>query len=143
MMTYRLIYYSANRLSGDAEMLVSQIDAILASSRRNNRVGNITGALMFSQGYFGQVLEGPQSAIEATFERIQRDRRHGDVELLDFSPTSSRHFDRWSMAFVGERTPAVADFARFASKTGFDDSALSGHRILEKLLERVAVPDAF
>jgi hypothetical protein len=136
-MTYRLIYYSANRLSSDSDLLEDQINNILETSRHNNAIAGISGALMFSEGYFGQVLEGQQAAVEATFERIQRDNRHANVQLLDFAPTASRLFDNWSMAFVGELAPSVADFASFAADSGFDRNAFSGQRILEKLLERV------
>lgn len=47
---------------------------------------------MFNAGYFAQVLEGTQPAIESTFERIQQDRRHGSVHLLEFVAAPTRAF---------------------------------------------------
>lgn len=88
MSLYRLVYYTANRISTESETFQREVEQILAKSRRNNKLVGLTGALMFSAGYFGQVLEGSQAAIEATFERIQQDPRHGDVSLLEFAAAS-------------------------------------------------------
>ena len=59
---------------------VGRVDTadILRTSRRNNAEVGVTGALMFNGGAFAQVLEGPRRGVESTFERIQRDQRHGD-----------------------------------------------------------------
>jgi Sensors of blue-light using FAD len=132
---HRLVYYSANRIVGSAEEVTAQIEQILATSRRNNEKVGVTGALMFSEGFFGQVLEGPEAAVEATFERIQRDPRHGDVSLLDFQSIEKRHFDNWSMAFVG---PSISfAFERIGLSTGYDPEKLQAEKLLNRLVELV------
>ena len=55
-------------------MRARAIGQILAVSRRNNARAGITGALMYSGSAFAQVLEVPRLAVEAIFERIQRER---------------------------------------------------------------------
>ena len=130
---HRLVYYSRNRLSGTPEEIADQIPAILATSQRNNAPVGITGALMFNSGCFAQVLEGPQAEIEATFERIQQDDRHGDVSLLDFSPIPHRFFPHWSMGYVGASHADGAKFAAIADKSGFDPSKMTGERLHEIL----------
>jgi hypothetical protein len=134
MTLHRLVYYSANRIETDSATFAAQIEQILEVSRKNNQLVGITGALMFSWGYFGQVLEGPQAAVEATFERIQQDLRHGDVSLLEFVPVSVRSFDTWAMAYVGEPSDV---FASLANDTGFDAEKVSGERLFSKLLSMV------
>ncbi|MEG4416909.1 BLUF domain-containing protein, partial [Microcoleus sp. C2C3] len=134
MSLYRLVYYSANRIPSANEHFRSEVDQILAKSRRNNALVDLTGALMFSAGYFGQVLEGPQAAIEATFERIQQDPRHGDVSLLEFVPVAARSFDKWAMAYVGEQTGVVDA----AYTTGFDPDRITGDALLSKLKAMVS-----
>ena len=131
---YRLVYYSSNRIGASGEQMRAQIDQILAASRRNNRAAGLTGALMFSSGYFGQVLEGPQDAVEATFERIQQDTRHGDVSLLEFVKIADRAFGDWSMAFVGGVNDIFADWR----DDGFDMSVITGELLLSKLRELVS-----
>jgi hypothetical protein len=131
---HRLVYYSTNRILGPHHDLRAQIDQILASSRRNNSQVGLTGALMFSSGFFGQILEGSQDAIEATFERIQQDPRHGDVSLLEFASVDARSFGDWSMAFVGDGDGAFADW----SNQGFDLGAVTGEVLLAKLRDLVS-----
>ena len=129
---HRLVYYSRNRLP-DAAMNAEVIGDILAASRKNNSEAGVTGALMFNSGCFGQVLEGPQDAVEATFERIQQDERHGDVSLLAFGPVDGRAFDSWSMGFVGASPTGRARFSSLAGQGEFDPTRFSGERLFETL----------
>jgi hypothetical protein len=126
--TYRLVYYSRNRIAEPDVRGPAEIDQILAASRVNNAAVGITGALMFNAGYFAQVLEGPQQAVEATFERIQQDARHGDVSLLSFDEAAPA-FAAWSMAFVGASKSGIERFGSIATQSGFDPSAMSGDRV--------------
>ncbi len=109
---HRILYCSRN-LIGDAVEV--EIRRILDASRRNNAGDGITGGLFYSDGCFAQVLEGPADAIEATFERIQCDERHGEVTVLQSGPITARDFPEWSMAFAGEGSgTAAADRASAA-----------------------------
>ena len=132
MSDFRLVYLSTNQLRGTAEQKEADIEAILAASRRNNDAVGVTGALTFSDGYFAQVLEGPQDAVEVTFERIQQDDRHSDVQLLEFVPIGERTFSNWSMAYVGKaaRGSRLADLG---ANTGFDPTKISGQQLFERL----------
>ena len=60
----------------------------------------VTGALLFNEDLFAQVLEGPLEAVEQIFEQIQRDQRHSDVTILESGPAVERDFPEWSMAFA-------------------------------------------
>ena len=68
----------------------------------------ITGALLFSGGYFCQTIEGPEDSIEELFETIQMDDRHGEITVLHFEEIEERGFSDWSMAFAG-----IEDTMRF------------------------------
>lgn len=98
---YSLAYFSRNAISEAGGDLVREIDRILAVARDNNRRQGVTGALLFSDGCFAQVLEGPLAAVEQVFETIQCDPRHRDVTVLSFEPITERAFANWSMAFAG------------------------------------------
>ena len=136
MTTYRLVYYSENRLQ-KAGSAAGEIESILAASRRNNELVGVTGALMFSGGYFVQVLEGEQEAVEATFERIQQDSRHGSVQLVAFEPVAEQSFRNWSMAYIGKPGEADEFLSGLAEKTGFDPASLDGQHLFQTLKERV------
>jgi len=137
---HRLVYYSRNRIRGDADVQAAAMRGILATSRQNNARAEVSGALMFNAGCFGQVLEGPRRAIETTFERIQRDPRHGEVSLLAFEPTPARSFANWSMAFVGTKAEDAERYGDIARDSGFDPSLMSADT-LYSTLERLAIEE--
>lgn len=91
---YRIVYCSRNTTETGPE----EFGRILAVSRANNARDDVTGALLFSNGSFAQVLEGPLAALERTFERIQCDPRHAGVTVLQFGPIEGRVFADWAMA---------------------------------------------
>jgi hypothetical protein len=112
---HSIAYFSRSNLEGDEVALKAQVMDILATAWRKNRQRNLTGALLFSDGCFAQVLEGPREALEEIFEAIECDTRHSDVTILHFHPVAERSFPGWSMAFAGEdeavRARAIAAHA--------------------------------
>lgn len=126
---HRLVYYSRNHISDDDAVFVRNVDNILAKSRANNVRDQITGALLFNAGCFAQVLEGPLENVEAAFERIQQDDRHGDVSLLALDPITARSFPNWAMGFVGTSDTDAERFVGIGMSSGFDPSRLSGDQI--------------
>ena len=96
-----LAYFSRNALDGSPEQIQDGIASILTSARRNNVLRGVTGALLFSDGCFAQVLEGRQEDVEATFETIQCDIRHREVTIMHAHSVEARSFGAWSMAFGG------------------------------------------
>lgn len=128
-MLFRIIYLSCNAVPGDAEAVERTVAELLEISRRNNAAAQVSGVLLFNSGAFLQVLEGPMEAVEATFERIQRDRRHADVIVLEAKPVEERRFADWAMAFVGSD---AGDRTRYAALALDPQRALllGGERIL-------------
>lgn len=98
---YHLAYISRTAIEGRNEDIRVEIERILHVARARNSKTGVTGALLFSGGYFCQVIEGGQRAIEELFETIQMDPRHSDVTVIEFLPIAARSFSDWSMAFAG------------------------------------------
>lgn len=98
---FNLAYISKNTIKGSPDEIKEQLRTILASAHKNNPAKGITGALLYSGGYFCQVIEGPQEVLEELFETIQMDDRHGDVTVLHFDPIEARGFSEWAMALAG------------------------------------------
>jgi hypothetical protein len=73
------------------------IDAIVASSARNNALEGISGVLLAIGDVFLQILEGPAAGLSRVFERIEVDPRHRDVVVVRRSYSSSRLFPGWPM----------------------------------------------
>lgn len=77
-----------------------QQETLLQLSRENNKKADITGVLLYEGGNFFQVLEGPKSSVEATFERISQDPLHKGIITLLTRSFSERNFPNWSMAYA-------------------------------------------
>jgi len=137
---HRLVYYSRNHIAGDEAAFRTHVDDILHKSRINNGRDGITGALLFNAGCFAQVLEGPLPALEAAFERIQQDDRHGEVSLLALDPLASRSFPNWAMGYVGASAAHTQSFSQIGQTSGFDPSRLSGEQ-LYALLKDLALQE--
>jgi hypothetical protein len=137
---HRLVYYSVNRIRGSSEEIAGSIAEILASSQANNARVGLTGALIFNAGIFAQVLEGRLGEIEKTFERIQRDVRHGDVQVLAFEQVAARGFPSWSMGFVGQSRHAEDILGQIGRDTGFEAKRLEGERIFQ-IMHDIAIDE--
>ena len=77
----------------------ADIEAILTAARAYNPSRNITGLLLYVEGQFLQYLEGQKTAVEALYDKIERDRRHSGVLRLFASDCPRRGFEGWSMGY--------------------------------------------
>jgi hypothetical protein len=100
----RIVYVSEARGSTDSLL---NLAAILAESQRNNARDGLTGALAAHDGRFLQVLEGSPHAIDSLLRRLEKDRRHHDIQVLEREPIAERRFGDWSMA-AARITPGLA-----------------------------------
>lgn len=100
---HRMLY--ASTATNRADSLLG-IATILGESQRNNARRDLTGALAAHRGRFIQVIEGPADAIDGLLDRLRRDPRHRDLQVLDRAPVESRSFEGWSMASA-RVTPTV------------------------------------
>src|SRR5262249_8472579 len=102
MSLLRLVYASTSLLSDEPRLAREQIEQILRVSRHKNEAAEITGALLFSDTNFSQVLEGPRPEVEHLYyEILHHDQRHKDLLLLLSEPLAARQFPEWSMAYIG------------------------------------------
>ncbi|MDN3611953.1 BLUF domain-containing protein [Vibrio ostreicida] len=93
-----------------------QLEALLSTARKNNTSSDITGLLLYDgYGTFIQVLEGPEDQVEALFNKIKKDSRHGNVNRIGFHRISGRSFSEWKMGFK------VLDQHSGSSVTGYSD----------------------
>jgi hypothetical protein len=94
-MPFQLGYVSAATRPMHREDLID----LLREARELNDRDGVTGLLLYQDGYFLQVLEGAETNVRNTFERISHDDRHHDVQILFEDETDARHYPDWSMGF--------------------------------------------
>jgi len=103
-----------------------EILSILEVSRRDNKIHNITGLLLYwkETNQFMQVLEGRREDIFPLFtDKICKDPRHYSVRMIYSGEIDERGFKDWSMAFKDLDeidTSRIDGFSDFA-KSGFTD----------------------
>lgn len=107
------------------------VEAILASSRRQNLRRGVTGILLFSGGHFAQLLEGSAQALRETMAAIDADPRHEAVTRLMEGPLAQRRFANWSMAFF--EAPGADDLIQ-QLLAGPPVSPERAQRVVERML---------
>ncbi|PLX37450.1 MAG: hypothetical protein C0606_03855 [Hyphomicrobiales bacterium] len=95
-MVHRLIYFSSTAPSFQAP----DVEDILSVARERNRRAGITGLLVYHDGNFLQILEGPRDAVEECFTRIQNDPRHDGIIRVVSEDVEERVFGDWEMAWM-------------------------------------------
>jgi hypothetical protein len=78
-------------------MVANDFRELLQKARAKNKRLGITGLLLYAQGRFFQVLEGPESAVRSLYDTIRDDERHTNVETLLTTTITARTFPDWEM----------------------------------------------
>ncbi|MEC9369455.1 MAG: BLUF domain-containing protein [Pseudomonadota bacterium] len=137
MYLFRLIYYSRNTLAEvEQPRQRAELKAILASAQKNNPPLGVTGALLYNQSYFAQVLEGDRKAVTEVFCRIARDERHSDLVILEGRPITKRRFADWSMCFAGQPV-AEEVYRRYCVSNQFNPAKMGADSLLGFMEELV------
>jgi hypothetical protein len=72
---------------------------LLIQARSVNEQRYITGALVYGDKHFLQVIEGEEDVVTTLYQRIARDYRHQQVVKLVDNSIQQRRFAQWAMAF--------------------------------------------
>jgi hypothetical protein len=136
MMLIRLTYFSRNRLDGRNISKDVGIADILATSAANNLRDRITGVLICDDRWFAQVLEGAESNVSATFERILRDERHCNVTLVTMQPVAERRYPAFPMKGFVRSDDNDDLFRHYSEHESFDPREMRADR-LSDLIEEV------
>jgi hypothetical protein len=126
----RLIYFSENHLDPKNGSVLGQLSGILSASNRNNKRVNITGALVFDDFWFIQVLEGEREVILRTFERLKDDERHLNIALVELTDIDARMFGNWWMGLATRNETTQAAFAPYLRHGKLHPEEMTGHQLL-------------
>lgn len=134
-----LVYVSA----ASHPMTDADLRDILHKAREKNEARNVTGMLLYRDGFFIQALEGEQSAVDEIFDVIRHDDRHTSIIIVYQEPVQSRSFGHWSMGFNkisdadAEKVPGFTDFLDNPFSSSFLTANPSrAKRLLESFRDR-------
>ena len=129
---HRVTYLSAATAPLDA----AGLQALLTVSRRNNARLGITGMMLYHDGSFLQILEGPEDAVNGLYDRISQDSRHGGMIRMLAAPVTTRAFPDWQMGLVqlseldpGQRDGVLSLIALARGEGGAMSEALERDRM--------------
>ena len=81
-MVFLVYVSSAVKLFSDEELV-----QLLEASRENNSKIGVTGMLLYKEGNFMQLIEGPEESVRSLHAKISIDPRHS---VLDFEKKSGK-----------------------------------------------------
>jgi Sensors of blue-light using FAD len=105
--TYQIIYSSKS----GSPMQTEDLQELLDHSRRSNGANGITGALVYAEGIFLQILEGDKDLLNDLMAKIRQDVRHENVIVLQEGEVPAAVFGGWKMAYVSATPKQVAMWA--------------------------------
>jgi hypothetical protein len=88
----QITYISTARLRDGETLAMIERYAVQRNSRED-----LSGLLLYDGVRFLQVIEGPESAVAAAFERISADPRHIALVVLRDRTVDYRSFGGWAM----------------------------------------------
>ncbi len=74
--------------------------AIVHAAWRANHTQKITGYLVRHGSNYVQWLEGPKGSLDRLYEKLGKDDRHQDLEILASGERVNRVFPSWLMGFL-------------------------------------------
>ncbi|MEO8278395.1 MAG: BLUF domain-containing protein [Ideonella sp.] len=106
-MKYQIIYSSISSVPMEPE----DLEEILMQARSNNSRTGITGALVYVDRFFLQILEGEKVNVQNLFNTIFGDIRHEVVTLIQETEISQSDFADWEMAYISATPEEIAKWA--------------------------------
>ena len=108
---------------------------LLDSARAFNQNHGITGILFYDNQQFAQIIEGERANIMRVLKRIQEDKRHHRIELLEIREISERTFPDWLLRFYGGDT-LIRDYPALSEMVGGMDKHSLG--LMNKMRETMS-----
>ncbi len=106
-MPYHIVYSSR----ATKPMTPADLEQILVDARSGNESRNITGALIYADGIFFQILEGDEQALRTLMASIASDSRHRSVTICYEAEVDAPAFESWRMAYLAPTSQQLSAWA--------------------------------
>lgn len=85
--------------STESNMSHEELQNIVMTCRQRNVHLDITGLLLYKEGNFCQIIEGPEENVDTAMRSIKNDPRHGGMIVILDRYVQERSFRYWNIAF--------------------------------------------
>ena len=133
-MLVRLLYASRAIDKNSTDL----VNSIMAQARIHNPPQGLTGILCYSGDIFIQALEGSRGAVNALYAHILRDKRHCDVQILQYEEITERRFGGWTMGQVNLAKLNTSVLLKYSELPELNPFAVSGQVSMALLDELIA-----
>ena len=123
-MTYQVIY-SSRALE---QLSLADLESILVDAREGNKKRGITGALIFVEGIFLQILEGERDAVHDLLGSIRKDSRHSELHVIYEAEIEHAMFSAWKMAYLSASPGLIAAWLGMEGTTSVQELLAELHR---------------
>jgi len=123
-MPYQIMYSS----QATESMAANGLEQILADARTGNEARGITGALVYVDGVFFQILEGEKDVVRNLMASIAHDSRHHSVKVFYEAEVETRVFHSWSMAYLNPTAEQMSAWAGLRGTDTIDELLADVHR---------------
>lgn len=121
-------------------MTLTTLVVLLMQARALNEQQHITGALVYGDGQFVQVMEGEESVVKNLYARVAKDARHYNVRKLAEGPITGRSFAQWSMAFgevPADKFRVLRSISEYQTPAQLVSQLETSHAVDERLLDKM------
>lgn len=99
MHTYTRLVYASTSTAKPAD-LRADLTHIVTEAQHFNAHYNLCGVLYYGNGYFFQCVEGSRADVANLYEKLLKDNRHKDINLLKLEDVATPCFKDWKMKYV-------------------------------------------
>lgn len=126
---YRIIYISKVQKSFKYKELLN-FETMISEK---NKKSNLTGFLLFSNEYFVGTIEGERTQLNDLFNRISKDERHSEIEIISYEHIVNRKFSLWGMSLLESSEGYKAIRKKYGNSEVFNPYFLSNKELFEMI----------
>lgn len=115
----------------------AELRDMLERSRAHNASVGLTGMLVYRDGRFLQVLEGPEAVTKELLARIVKDPRHEHVRFLVTQVIRRRSFAEWTMGY--ETLVANPEGVPRGFRSTFEDLETDDSTVVQRALRELTI----
>lgn len=126
-----VVYVSTHELN--LTELTEQLADIATVAKHKNALVSISGALIATERYFAQILQGPSVKVDDLMLVINSDQRHSNVTIIEDIPIKQKNCPDWTLAYVGKAEYIDRHIAPLIDFGGQESSAVDRQRVVRMM----------